>query len=71
MKCKKCGIEITSEKIWNIHIQECKFDENETKSVDFSSLGFQELKKLASSKGINATKMKKEEIIEALRESEG
>ncbi|MCK9471784.1 MAG: hypothetical protein M0Q88_08540 [Bacilli bacterium] len=24
MICENCGIEITSEKVWEIHLQECK-----------------------------------------------
>lgn len=33
MICEKCGIEITSEKVWDIHLKECKEKVEEKKEV--------------------------------------
>ncbi|WP_010249211.1 Rho termination factor N-terminal domain-containing protein [Acetivibrio cellulolyticus] len=63
MFCEKCNSEFTSEKIYFIHVSECK---TEYKKENYSDIDYTELKKIASEKGINTHGMKKQEIIEAL-----
>jgi hypothetical protein len=48
-----------------------KIIEEENKKIDYNSLSWQELKQLASDKGVNTYGMKKDEIIKTLQEMEG
>lgn len=49
MICEKCGIEITSEKVWEVHLKECKKKE-EVKAVKEKVEEKKEVKKTTSKK---------------------
>lgn len=67
LKCKFCGVEITSEKIWRLHQKECK-----EKNVDYDSMTFQELKALATERGMKYFRStSKKELIELCKKGEG
>lgn len=66
MKCNKCGVEITSEKIWFIHPSECQGNTEIIEKVNYSKLTYAEIKELCMEKGINPFGKKKEELIKIL-----
>lgn len=67
LKCLQCGREITSEKIWFIHQEECK-----EKNTDYESMTFQELKALATERGMKYFRStSKNELIELLKKGVG
>jgi len=75
LKCKNCDFSCTSEKIFWLHLTECKAEKSEDKAKsekkDFNSLNWNDLRKYAVSKGIEIIGLKKEEIIEKLQTLEG
>ena len=79
IKCKKNGcIKTVPENIYLSNWKNFGFEiiddkkqedvEQSASSFNFEEMDFHELKKLASEKGINTYKMKKEEIINKLKE---
>ena len=67
MICKFCGAKITSDKIWFIHQQECK-----EKNIDYDSMSFNELKALATKRGLKYYRAtKRDELIKLLRKGVG
>lgn len=65
MKCENCGIEMTSEKIFALHLRECK--KIEQKQVGLEDMGWKELVKYASEQGINTKGKKKQELLNELK----
>ena len=73
MICSICNINISSEKIYYLHKQRCKQKQQNDKQEQpkgYNSFSWPELKQLASDKGINTYSMKKEEVINALKDLE-
>lgn len=69
MKCEKCGAEITSEKIWFIHQQECKNVEKQQEIyAKYNVYEYQDLKKMAQEKGIKWFGVNKTNLIQDLME---
>jgi hypothetical protein len=73
MKCKYCGYETNSEKIFYSHENSCLKVQEEnglttTAATRPEEMSYQELRKLAAEKGIDLKK--KEEILQALKELE-
>ena len=79
MKCPYCGIDYNSPVSFNAHVQNCfykdkpniKQEDSMPEILEYKNMKYGELKSLASTKGINANRMKKEAIIKALYELEG
>ncbi|SDL24536.1 Rho termination factor N-terminal domain-containing protein [Natronincola ferrireducens] len=79
MKCPYCGIDYNSNISFDAHIQNCFYRDNPIKKQEnkveetpaYEAMKYKELKGLAKSKGINTNKMKKEDLIQAIKELEG
>lgn len=72
MKCKHCGIEMTNPEIFRIHEGNCLEEQRQNgllkEEKPLEKLKVDELRELAKEKGIEEfDKMKKEELIEALK----
>jgi len=79
LKCPYCGIDYNSNISFNAHVQNCFYRDNSLNKEKYTlveipvyeNMKYGELKSLANSKGIRANKMKKEDIINALKDLEG
>ena len=79
LKCPYCSVDYNSVISLNAHVENCFYkynsvneQENDNDEIPvYEHMKYAELKSLASAKGINANKMKKENIIKALNELEG
>lgn len=68
MICPYCGTEITSEKIFAIHIKKCdQKQEQKQEKVDIDRMNWREFLKYASKQGINVKNKKKQEILRELK----
>lgn len=70
MKCPYCDTEYNSIVTFNVHKESCFYKDNPVQ-VDYEAMPYFDLKSLAMSNGIKAANMKKTEIINALKETEG
>lgn len=71
MKCPYCKIEYNSPETYSAHAYSCYYKNcSISEQVDYDFLTYQELKDIATEKGIKVGNIKKIDIVKALKELE-
>lgn len=67
MICPYCQMEMTSEKVFNLHMKKCsKKNLNPSICLELENMNWHELLKYASEQGVNTKGKKKQEILDSL-----